>query len=175
MTLLPMEGDYTKLTIDAPAMGYTGEEITRHLDLHNMDWEYADQRFVVLMLSPCNTQTELAALEQVLLSLPRRQPRVQPALPYALPNRQMELRQAYFAPRGRNSLVASGGTDQRRSAKLLPSGGAGGDARRRDYRIGTETIAAKRKNLVGSGTVRTEENRPPLCGFAMLNWKIWPK
>lgn len=99
VTLLPMEGDYTKLTIDAPAMGYTGEEITRHLDLHNMDWEYADQRFVVLMLSPCNTQTELAALEQVLLSLPRRQPRVQPALPYALPNRRMELRQAYFAPR----------------------------------------------------------------------------
>lgn len=99
VALLPMEGDYAKLTLDAPAMGYTGEEITRYLDSQKMDWEYADDRFVVLMLSPSNTQQELAALEQALASLPKRKPTVPEQIPYSLPPRRMELRQAYFAPR----------------------------------------------------------------------------
>lgn len=55
VALLPMEGDYAKLTLDALAMGYTGKEITGYLDSQKMDWEYADDRFVVLMLSPSNT------------------------------------------------------------------------------------------------------------------------
>ena len=97
--LLPMEGDYAKLTLDAPAMGYTGEEITRYLDENRMDWEYADARFVVLMLSPQNTAEELHALEQALLRLPKRTPLPQNHGPYSLPPRRMELRQAYFAPR----------------------------------------------------------------------------
>ncbi len=101
VTLLPMEGDYAKLTLDALAMGYTGEEMTRYLDAQGMDWEYADQRFVVLMLSPQNTETELLALENALISLPKKKP-ADPtggALFPAPPQRQMELRQGYFAPR----------------------------------------------------------------------------
>lgn len=99
VVFLPMEGDYAKLTLDAPAMGYTGKEIACYFDRQKMDWEYADDRFVVLMLSPSNTQQELTALEQVLLSLPKREPLTQAQVPYSLPPRRMELRQAYFAPR----------------------------------------------------------------------------
>ena len=80
-------------------MGYTGEEITRYLDAQGMDWEYADQRFVVLMLSPQNTKEELAALEQALISLPKKKPLAQQEVPYSLPPQRMELRQGYFAPR----------------------------------------------------------------------------
>lgn len=99
VALLPMEGDYAKLTLDALAMGYTGKEITGYLDSQKMDWEYADDRFVVLMLSPSNTPQELAALEQALVSLPKREPTAQEQVPYSLPPRRMELRQAYFAPK----------------------------------------------------------------------------
>ena len=99
VALLPMEGDYAKLTLDALAMGYTGKEITRYLDSQKMDWEYADDRFVVLMLSPSNTTQELAALEQALVSLPNREPPAQEQVPYSLPPGRMELRQAYFAPK----------------------------------------------------------------------------
>ena len=99
VALLPMEGDYAKLTLDALAMGYTGKEITGYLDSQKMDWEYADDRFVVLMLSPSNTTQELAALEQALVSLPKREPTAQEQVPYSLPPQRMELRQAYFAPK----------------------------------------------------------------------------
>lgn len=99
VALLPMEGDYAKLTLDALAMGYTGKEITGYLDSQKMDWEYADDRFVVLMLSPSNAPQELAALEQALVSLPKRKPTAQEQVPYSLPPRRMELRQAYFAPK----------------------------------------------------------------------------
>ena len=122
VSLLPMEGDYAKLTLDAPAMGYTGEEITRYLDAQGMDWEYADQRFVVLMLSPQNTKEELAALEQALISLPKKKPLAQQEVPYSLPPRRMELRQGYFAPRGEVNLDQAVGRISAATQSCCPPG-----------------------------------------------------
>ena len=122
VSLLPMEGDYAKLTLDAPAMGYTGEEITRYLDAQGMDWEYADQRFVVLMLSPQNTKEELAALEQALISLPKKKPLAQQEVPYSLPPRRMELRQGYFAPREEVNLEQAVGRISAATQSCCPPG-----------------------------------------------------
>ena len=57
-----------KLTIDAPSIGYTGEELAEHLRRYGIESEFADQDYLVLMFSPQNEEIDYIRLEQALFS-----------------------------------------------------------------------------------------------------------
>ena len=96
-----------KLTLDAAALGLTGQALAEHLRQARMECEYADPRYVVLMLTPDNPAQDqeriLAAVETLCKTLP-----VPEALPQEAPDPLPELeaqaaarctvRQAVFAP-----------------------------------------------------------------------------
>ena len=61
-----------KLTIDAKAYGYTGMELAEYLRRHQMEPEFADQDYLVLMLTPELAGEALTRLCRVLCQLPRK-------------------------------------------------------------------------------------------------------
>lgn len=61
-----------KLTIDAKKYGYTGNEMSDYLLKNNIVSEFHDEDYLVLMLTPENTDSELLKLKDVLLALPKR-------------------------------------------------------------------------------------------------------
>lgn len=63
-----------KITISTKLYGYTGRELSTILGRQNMVCEFADPDFLVLMLTPENTQSELERLTQTLLSIPAKAP-----------------------------------------------------------------------------------------------------
>ena len=86
-----------KLTLDAKAYGYTGLQLAQYLRQHNMEPEFADSDFLVLMLTPEISLDTLGQLERVLCALPRREP-VVTAAPKQLPGEQvMPIREAMLS------------------------------------------------------------------------------
>ena len=77
-----------KVTISAKAYGYTGTQLADYLRLHNIEPEFADQDYLVLMLTPEISQESLIQLEKVLLALPQKAPIVFPA-PKLIPSQQI--------------------------------------------------------------------------------------
>ena len=63
-----------KITISTKPYGYTGQALARILLDSHVVCEFADPDFLVLMLTPENTQSELNALEAALLSIPAKAP-----------------------------------------------------------------------------------------------------
>ena len=63
-----------KISISAKPYGYTGQALARILLDSHVVCEFADPDFLVLMLTPENTQSELNALEAALLFIPAKAP-----------------------------------------------------------------------------------------------------
>ena len=68
-----------KLTLDAAALGLTGQALADHLRQNGMECEYADPRYLVLMFTPENPPQDYTrlqtALEQLLAAVPAGLPR----------------------------------------------------------------------------------------------------
>ena len=58
-----------KLTLDAAALGPTGQALADHLRQNGMECEYADPRYLVLMFTPENPAEDMARLEAALAEL----------------------------------------------------------------------------------------------------------
>lgn len=88
-----------KITIDAKAFGYTGNEISDYLALNNVISEFSDNDFIVLMPSIKNTKEELGILRELLLKLKRKN--LIPYLDFHIDNKKpiMSIREATFAER----------------------------------------------------------------------------
>ena len=88
--------DSLRLTLRAPE-GTTGAELSQYLRDNGMECEYADDQFLVLMLSPENDGAELAQVVNVMGEnyAPYAQPE---ALPQARGEQAVSIRQALFAP-----------------------------------------------------------------------------
>ena len=88
-----------KLTLAARACGMTGDALAAALRERGVVCEFHDPDYCVLMPTPWNTDGDLARLEAVLLSIPRRAalPREAPA--YRAPEIALSIREAAFAPR----------------------------------------------------------------------------
>ena len=63
-----------KLTIDAKAYGYLGTALAACLMQRGISCEFADPDFLVLMLSPENSDEDLKRIEAALCSIPKRRP-----------------------------------------------------------------------------------------------------
>ena len=92
-----LPGDPLKLTIDACAAGTTGTALAQHLRENGIECEFADPETLVLMLTPENTEDDLARLESA-LGKNKAQARSWPALPMARGERRLSVREAMFAP-----------------------------------------------------------------------------
>lgn len=68
-----------KVTIDAKAYGYTGNQIAEYLRKHNMEPEFADPDYLVLMLTPEIGSDALRRATQVLCALPGKEPNTESA------------------------------------------------------------------------------------------------
>ena len=84
-----------KLTLAPKSYGYTGIELASYLREHGMMPEFYDPDYLVLMLTP---DSELAPLERVLISLPRREAAVVSPPRFELPRRKMSVREAIMSP-----------------------------------------------------------------------------
>ena len=73
-----------KITIDAAAYGYSGEELAQILEAHSIYSEFYDPEYLVLMISPGNTSADLDELERVLKSI-RRRPNIHTRAPRLKP------------------------------------------------------------------------------------------
>lgn len=86
-----------KITICAKAYGYTGMELAAAIEEQGVVCEFADPDFLVLMLTPENTDEELLRVEQALTSVPRKEA-IQEAPPrMARPERVMRIREAMLS------------------------------------------------------------------------------
>lgn len=86
-----------KLTLCPGKYGYTGVQLAKTLEGKGLYPEFFDPDHVVLMLSPANTDKELARLEEVLRGIERQEPirEVPPSLPH--PRRVLMPRQAILS------------------------------------------------------------------------------
>lgn len=88
-----------KLTLDAAAFGYTGDALAARLAEGDVVCEFHDARFLTLMPSPENAESDLARLEAALSAIPRRAP-IDAAPPaYRAPARAISVREASLAAR----------------------------------------------------------------------------
>ena len=64
----------TKLTIYAPAYGYTGTELAQKLRTDNIECEYSDPDYIVMMFTPENNPADYTAVESALTQVQKKTP-----------------------------------------------------------------------------------------------------
>lgn len=89
--------DPLKLTLDAAACGLTGTQLAERLRRHDIECEYADPEFLVLMLTPENTPAELERLVEA-LGTSRGEPLSLAPLSPAKGQQRLTIRQAILSP-----------------------------------------------------------------------------
>ena len=90
-----------KLTVDAKAYGYYGEELARKLSDKSIVCEHADSDVIVLMLTPHTTKDELTRLEAALVSISQRSPITEDAPKSFRGEHAMSIREATLCPKER--------------------------------------------------------------------------
>ncbi len=63
-----------KMTLSTKSYGYLGTELADILRRHNLECEFSDPDFLVLMFTPENREEDIQRLCSVLLSIPRKAP-----------------------------------------------------------------------------------------------------
>ena len=86
-----------KLTIDAKAYGYTGNELAALLSEQGVVSEFHDPDFLVLMPTPDLTEGELARLTNALVCLPKRAAIMEASPIFSLPEAVLSPRVALLA------------------------------------------------------------------------------
>ena len=88
-----------KLTLDAAARGYTGEELQALLHSRGIECEFADRQYLVLMPSAETEEKAWQRLLSVLRDIPRRDPLNEKAPALPVPEQVMAVREAMLSPR----------------------------------------------------------------------------
>ena len=92
-------GEPLKIVIEAGKNGYTGEEIAGILRKSNIEPEFADADFLVLMCTPENSEEDFARLLDVLCALPILPPRGGVVdLPHIRPVSRLSFKEAMLSP-----------------------------------------------------------------------------
>lgn len=87
-----------KLAVRAKEYGYTGTELAEILRNNRIEAEFSDPDFTVMMITPENGEDDIRYLEEILLSLPKRE-RIKEKMPELLPcELVLGVRAALFMP-----------------------------------------------------------------------------
>ena len=87
-----------KLAVNAAAVGYTGEALADMLRERDIEPEFADADFLVLMITPTNTAVELERLEAALSAISLRAPRAVERIAVPTPAFVLSPRAALLSP-----------------------------------------------------------------------------
>ena len=87
-----------KITLEAKKYGYTGINLADILRENNIECEFADNDYTVLMLTPQTTDNELEILKNTLLSIDKKQAITQKPPQNILPKKAMTIREATLSP-----------------------------------------------------------------------------
>lgn len=87
-----------KITVDAKAYGYTGDELSEILLKDNIFCEFHDPDFLTMMLTPENSAQDLEKLTASLLSIPRRAPLNDLPPAFSVPETVKSVREAILSP-----------------------------------------------------------------------------
>lgn len=68
------ESEPLKIVVNASAVGYTGEELGNILRENNIEPEFCDEQFAVLMVTPENSESDFEALTDALKIVEKREP-----------------------------------------------------------------------------------------------------
>ena len=86
-----------KLTVSAKSYGYEGVDFADALRARNVECEFADRDFAVMMLTPETGKDGIARLRETLLSIPKRQAITERPPEMGLPEKIMSIREAAMA------------------------------------------------------------------------------
>lgn len=90
-----------KITIDARKYGYTGNEINDYLLENNIASEFHDNDYIVLMMTPENTDVELNKMKEALLKLNKKEELKRINFIPTIKEASMSIREATFSLRER--------------------------------------------------------------------------
>ena len=91
------ETDPLKLTVAASMCGWDGPELAEELRKHNIECEYADPDYAVLMLSPYNKETDFLRIEAAFSEMTVRKADQKPRMSFVPPKVACSLRRAVLA------------------------------------------------------------------------------
>ncbi len=92
-----MCGEPLKITLDCNASGYTGDEMATVLRNNNIEPEFYDNRFLVLMLTPQNDDDDFKLLNNAFAQLKPKNAIIENRFKINLPVKKMSVRDAVFA------------------------------------------------------------------------------
>ena len=93
--------EITKITVDTKKYGYVGGDFNKILENEGLICEFFDKDYLVLMLSPENTDAELEKIQRVLLGIEKRDKIPKSEEKFTLPKRKMSIREATLSKKER--------------------------------------------------------------------------
>lgn len=94
-----IDGEPLKITVDANAYGYRGDELGKILEENNVYPEFYDVNYLVLMLSADNNANDLNALVEVMERIPKKDALHPEKARLENPCRKLSIREATLSPR----------------------------------------------------------------------------
>ena len=91
------ETEPMKLTIKAKKYGYTGHELADILAKREIFSEFADKDFLVLMLTPNNSENDISLLSEAFLQIPKREEIATQPPPFVIPKKAISIREAVLS------------------------------------------------------------------------------
>lgn len=85
-----------KITIETKSYGYTGLDFANILRENHIEIEFADQEYVVLMVSGNTNENDLLKLKSVLLNIPKKGQIEKEKFDFVLPQKAFSIRKAAF-------------------------------------------------------------------------------
>jgi arginine/lysine/ornithine decarboxylase len=92
-----MGGEPLKITLDCNASGYTGDKMATVLRNNNIEPEFYDDRYLVLMITPQNDHEDFKLISNAFSDLKSKKPISETGLKISLPVKKMSVRDAVFA------------------------------------------------------------------------------
>ncbi len=114
--------DGTRLSLCAQELGYSGEELARHLAAYRIEPEYVGESAVVLLPSPANTARDFKRLREAIAAIVPLALHPQPVLPFVKAVQAMRPRQAMFAKKETVCLAGACGRIAAQNQSTCPPG-----------------------------------------------------
>lgn len=114
--------DPLKLILDASKAGMTGQELLKFLHSHGIEGEYADDRYVILLLSPLLNKKDCRRLRKALSAIPAKKPISSKKTAWASLEQKKTLREALFSKQIRVPTEKSAGKISAETIYLCPPG-----------------------------------------------------
>ncbi|MBR5090670.1 MAG: hypothetical protein IK093_14665, partial [Ruminiclostridium sp.] len=93
------ESDAMRVTVDANPLGYSGHELAGLMRERGAECEMSGERYVVLLFSVVQPESNFARTAEILCGIPRKAPITPSEIPVIRPERVMSPREAFLSRR----------------------------------------------------------------------------